>query len=145
MAEFRSPPDATGTLAVFAYGTLLFPEVMAAVTGRAGSAVDARLEGFARRALRGVCYPGLLPCAGARVEGRLWTDVQPRELARLDEFEGRRYRRQPVRVIAQAGERNAQVYVLNATFRWLGTAADWDPARFRALHLSRYVGALGDG
>lgn len=131
--------------ALFAYGTLMFGEVMAAVAGAAGHCVEAELAGFARRRLRGVVYPGIVPRAGGCVTGRLWTGLARETLVRLDRFEGPMYRRESVRVRAGGREQAALAYVVAPGWRWMMTDRDWCPEAFRARSLGRYVTRVGHG
>lgn len=135
-----APPPAAGTL--FAYGTLMFDEVMAAVTGEAGSSLDAVLHGFERRLLRGAVYPGVAPRPGARVSGRAWTGLGEAALARLDRFEGPMYRREAHPVVTADGLLEAQVYVVRPGYRWMMTTRPWEPGEFRARSLARYAGRV---
>lgn len=135
----RTRADTAGTPgALFAYGTLVFGEVMAAVTGRVGTPVEAVLEGFGRRRVRGASYPGIAPRSGERVPGRLWAGVTAEDLVRLDRFEGSMYDRQAHIVQTPPGPRKAWVYVVRASQRWMLASRDWDPAEFRARAIARY-------
>ena len=133
-------PTADGAL--FAYGTLIFDEVMAAVTGEAGASLDAVLPGFERRLLRGAVYPGIAPRDGSEVHGRAWTGLGAEAFARLDRFEGPMYRRETHRVVTRDGLLEAQVYVVRPGYRWMMTARSWDPGEFRARSLARYAGRV---
>jgi gamma-glutamylcyclotransferase (GGCT)/AIG2-like uncharacterized protein YtfP len=124
--------------ALFAYGTLMFREVMAAVTGRDGSPVEAVLEGFERRRVRGASYPGIVPRAGGQVHGRLWRGITPEDLARLDRFEGSMYARQVHIVQTPSGPRKAWLYVVRPAQRWMLTSRDWEPAEFRDRVVARH-------
>ncbi|MDA0333582.1 MAG: gamma-glutamylcyclotransferase [bacterium] len=97
---------------VFTYGTLTIPRVMAVVTGHTFVAEPALLQGWARYALRGETYPGLVCEATAACDGVLWRQVDADSLRRLDEFEGDWYRRQMVTVLADGVPVAAQTYVL---------------------------------
>jgi gamma-glutamylcyclotransferase (GGCT)/AIG2-like uncharacterized protein YtfP len=126
--------------AVFAYGTLELPAVMAAVTGRRFPEREAELPGFARHRLRGRIYPAAIEAPGARVAGRLYEDVDGATLARLDRFEGPLYERREVAVLARGGgELRAQLYVLAEARRGELLAEPWDPAEFARVHLADYL------
>lgn len=61
-------------------------------------------------------YPALLPGGGARVRGLCCTfDLARRDLARLDRYEGREYRRGGARALAGTRRLTVQLY------RWRGT------------------------
>lgn len=135
----RPHADRSGTPgALFAYGTLVFGEVMAAVTGRDESPVEALLEGFERRRVRGASYPGIVPRAGRQVRGRLWCGITPEDLVRLDRFEGSMYARQVHIVQTPSGPRKAWVYVVRPAQRWMLASRGWEPAEFRDHAIARY-------
>lgn len=131
--------------ALFTYGTLMCPEVLAAVAGATGTARPARLHDHARRRIRGVVWPGAVAHPGASVEGVLWSGLSAAALARLDHFEGAAFRREPVVVSTADGDVTAAAYILASNHRWRLTERDWAPATFRARHLAGYLERLGGG
>ncbi|MDH4320134.1 MAG: gamma-glutamylcyclotransferase [Desulfobulbaceae bacterium] len=129
-------------VALFAYGTLMLPEVMTLVTGREFRAQEAVLVGFRRYRLRGEVYPGIWPEGGAETTGLLYQGLDRQALDRLDAFEGEQYRRQTVTVKASDGrEWRAETYLLDQ--RWLAALSkeEWEPAWFLANHLEAFVRA----
>jgi len=125
---------------LFAYGTLMLPEVMEIVAGRCFAARSATLAGYRRRLLRDRVYPGLVPAAGESVEGVLWEDLDAPALARIDRFEDAPYERLELRVTVAPGESCAAfVYLLRPEHRALATDAAWHEAEFRASHLRDYL------
>jgi gamma-glutamylcyclotransferase (GGCT)/AIG2-like uncharacterized protein YtfP len=122
---------------LFVYGTLRFPEVLAAVAQIAAAAAPAMLPGFERRAVRGEVYPAVVPRSGASVEGLLLAGVPRARLPLLDAFEGREYRRQAHEVHLANGRRHvAWCYVwAPACARELASGI-WDMDAFErdALH-----------
>jgi gamma-glutamylcyclotransferase (GGCT)/AIG2-like uncharacterized protein YtfP len=126
--------------AVFAYGTLLFPAVMEAVTGRRFETREAELAGYVRQRLRRQIYPAAVASPGARVVGRLYEGVDAATLARLDRFEGDLYERRRVCVApAEGGEVSAELYVLVAAQRGELLDEPWDPEAFESVHLAAYL------
>lgn len=125
---------------LFVYGTLLFDAVRARVAGRALPARPATLPGYARRAVHGAVYPGVVREPGAATHGLLVEGVDARALARLDRFEGRLYerRRLPVR-LAEGGFVHAGVYLVPPARRRALADAPWDPDAFAARHLEAYL------
>ncbi len=117
---------------VFAYGTLLFPEVMLAVTRTRFLAQPAMLRGYARRRVRGASYPGLRCEPGAVTEGRLYRAVDPAALDRLDAFEGNLYARERVLVELDASLLEAITYLIRPAFLHRLSEESWDPAAFRS-------------
>jgi gamma-glutamylcyclotransferase (GGCT)/AIG2-like uncharacterized protein YtfP len=126
--------------AVFAYGTLLFPAVMEAVTGRRFGTREAELAGYARRRLRRRIYPAAVASPGERVAGRLYEGVDAATLARLDRFEGDLYERRRVSVApAEGGAVAAELYVVVAARRGELLDEPWDPEEFASAHLAAYL------
>jgi gamma-glutamylcyclotransferase (GGCT)/AIG2-like uncharacterized protein YtfP len=129
-----------GPARLFAYGTLMLPEVMEVVAGLRCAALPARLPGHRRRLLRGAVYPVLLPAAGETVAGVLWDGLDAAALARVDRFEGAIYERALCRVVLASGEeREAFAYVLRPEHHALASAEAWDVADFRARHLGAFL------
>ena len=125
---------------VFTYGTLLFPEVMDAVTGRIFARVPATLAGFTRVRVRGAVYPAAREKAGASIAGLLYLDVDAAALARLDRFEGALYERRSVRVMRDDGASSAaEVYAVARAHHGRLEPRAWDPEQFRREHLATYV------
>lgn len=125
---------------LFAYGTLMIPEVFERVTGRRAPASPATLFGFVRRRVRGACYPGLRPEPGGRVEGTLYEALDAPSLDVLDRFEGTLYERRTLRVETGRGPRRAFVYTVPPRRRSVLEALGWDPDEFRRLHLREFLG-----
>ncbi len=124
---------------IFAYGTLRFPEIVHALTGRRFSSRPAVLEGFARYRVRGRSYPGIVPVSGSRTAGVLFDGVDLRSLALLDRFEADLYERRRVRVCAGAGAPLAALtYVVAAGRRQCLGREPWDRERFAARHVGTY-------
>ena len=127
----------------FAYGSLIFGEVMTAVTGRRFASSEATLDGFANYRVADASYLGLIVLKGGSVLGRLYREVDRRSVRMLDRFEGDNYERVSVEVTTQEGERvsAAQTYVFKDRFRHLLTDDPWDVEDFRVNHLSRFLDA----
>lgn len=152
------------TSSLFVYGTLLFPEVMAAVTGRRWRSVAAVLQGYARYQVKGQVFPGICRRPGAVVFGVVYSDLDERSWRCLDYFEGDFYRRRSLTVTlpnrqpkkdsreftggqgvlpgglgADAVTRQVQVYVMPPSHQHLLSTRLWSAAEFRLKHLSRYL------
>lgn len=125
---------------VFVYGSLQFPAVMHAVTGRRFPSGPARLEGYLRRRLRCRCYPGLRRRDGACTDGVLYRRVNPRALACLDRFEDSFYRRRTLQVVVEPGKRlMAEVYVIPPQHYRMLEPRGWSPLEFRRHALKCYL------
>ncbi len=129
--------------AVFAYGTLQIPEVMAGVTGRAFPMEDATLHGFVRFSIKGKSFPGVLPKGGSSVRGVLYHDLDVDALQRLDDFEDDYYRRQTVTVVTSRNAAvEAQVYVVEERHHPL-LEGPWDFDEFKRRSLVQFLDCCG--
>lgn len=134
---------ADGECNMFAYGTMQFPAIAEAVTGRRLTGEPAVLEGYARHALRDEPYPGIVPAAGNTTEGMLYRDLDPVVLRRIDSFEDALYRREAVRVrrLADGEIIPAVTYVVRPDWHAALAASDWDPDEFARRWHDTYVHA----
>jgi gamma-glutamylcyclotransferase (GGCT)/AIG2-like uncharacterized protein YtfP len=128
-------------LHLFAYGTLMCPEIMARVTGAVlPEALPARLDDFRRGPLAGAEYPAIFPCRGGSVEGLLYLDLPDRTWPRLDDFEGRIYSRERVEVtLADSSRLGSETYVLRPEYLDRLLETEWSYALFLASGLSRFM------
>lgn len=125
---------------LFAYGTLLFDDIMMQVNGRTFRSGHALLQGYARYRIKGVCYPGIIPCAGAAVEGRLYFDVDDESFAKLDEFEDRIYEKITVRTQSDSGRMyDAYTYRIKDGSADFLSCEPWDPLEFQREHITLFV------
>ena len=118
----------------FAYGSLVFPEIFAAVTGRALPGQEAELADFARYRLRDRVYPTAVPEPGGVIRGRIYHGLDADTLELLDRFEDDLYERRVVHVAGSEEVWDAHVYVCGDAFRPLVLPEPWDPDEFRRLH-----------
>ena len=125
---------------IFAYGSLTVPEVMRAATGHHFLHEEAALKGYARYALEGVSYPGIVPEETAEIRGVIYFDIDRRSLERLDGFEGEWYRRTPVEVLAAGrGLTPAGTYVIAPAHRHRLSRRAWDLQKFLEQDLGRFL------
>jgi gamma-glutamylcyclotransferase (GGCT)/AIG2-like uncharacterized protein YtfP len=128
-------------LNLFVYGTLMEPQVMTAVAGRAPDPLPARLRGHARYAVIGASYPGMVPQPNGEVAGILYRGLNPPELRRLDEFEGALYWRRRVQVeTALGGQVPAFTYLVRPGQRHRLAAEEWDMEVFMQRDLPAFLG-----
>jgi gamma-glutamylcyclotransferase (GGCT)/AIG2-like uncharacterized protein YtfP len=80
-------------LHLFAYGSLMLPEILGRITQRSFTGIPASLIGWQRYRVHAESYPAIVPHCGGRVEGILWLGLSDREIFLLDAFEGYEYRR----------------------------------------------------
>lgn len=123
---------------VFTYGSLMFAPVWQRVVQGRYRQAAARVDDFARLAIVGETYPGMVARDGSSVAGVLYFDIGQSDLAALDAFEGTEYRRAPVRAVLDGGdaiEAQAYLYLLPQKL----SALPWRPEAFRMeLFLGTY-------
>lgn len=73
---------------LFAYGTLMLPEVMRAVCGAPFPTTKAVLVDYGRHLVKDEVFPAIIKNRGALTHGLLYRDIDRRSLERLDAFEG---------------------------------------------------------
>ena len=137
----RTTARATGRLgvaaastALFTYGTLMFPEVLAVLLGRVPASVPASVDGWRVLAIPGVSYPALVVAPG-RARGRVLLDLRPEEWRVIDAYEDDIYELRPIG--SQPGGLPTVAYVCPTTD---GVAdVDWDADRFAAEELTDYA------
>jgi gamma-glutamylcyclotransferase (GGCT)/AIG2-like uncharacterized protein YtfP len=121
---------------LFVYGTLMFPEILRALTGRVPDSTAAAAAGWRAAALLGRRYPGLVP-GPSLVRGRLISGLSAGERQAVHAFEDGGYE---LRGLVLADGRLASAYVWTRDGDVL--PADWDPAAFAARDLGGYVERL---
>ncbi len=124
---------------VFTYGTLMFPEVVEALTGEQLIPVPATLTGFARYAIKNACYPGIVNDINASVDGVVYREVSNNTLQVFDWFEAEIYERLPVKVDIQEQKLEAFAYVVSEKFRRNLDSVPWQPEIFLEQHSTRYI------
>ncbi|MEV2274379.1 gamma-glutamylcyclotransferase family protein [Nocardiopsis sp. NPDC049922] len=118
---------------LFAYGTLLFPEILDALLGRVPDTEPAAAPGWRVAALPGRPYPVLVPGAGT-APGRLVSGLSESERRIIDVYEDDWYDLRPLEL---ADGRTGWAYVAAASTAV--SPQDWDPDAFAAEHLTAYV------
>lgn len=130
---------------VFAYGTLLVPEIWSAVVGREFPSEPATLAGFHIRRVRDASFPGIVATGRPRdlVAGRVFRDVDAPSLARLDAYETDLYERIGVTVTTGSGvPRRADVYVIARDARSRLSDETWTLDGFLAGAVADYLREL---
>jgi len=118
-------------LNLFAYGTLMDPEIMRRVALELPRREPGILRDHERKALRGRSYPGLRPRLGGSVEGIVYYEVPPPAWERLDRFEGEMYIRIEVAVLVGGGRTvSAWTYRIAPGFEGELEDTEWDFAGF---------------
>ena len=130
---------------LFVYGSLLAPEVQAALLGRVPASVAATLPGYRRSTVASRTYPGAVPSDGeaASVRGMLLQNLSDAEWQLLDAFEGDEYRRRTVRSTLDDGREQETLTFVFA--REDGLLPDpWSYESWRATHLDTFVRATAE-
>jgi gamma-glutamylcyclotransferase (GGCT)/AIG2-like uncharacterized protein YtfP len=104
---------------VFAYGTLMFPEVWQAVVGSSYAAVAGAAAGFQIFRVRDAVFPGIIAASAAHtVRGLVYLDVDANAIERLDRFEDSFYQRRSIAISGDDGRRfEAEAYVVPVGLR----------------------------
>jgi gamma-glutamylcyclotransferase (GGCT)/AIG2-like uncharacterized protein YtfP len=127
---------------LFAYGTLMWPEVLEAVTGRRMTGEKMTLSGYKRLRVKGERYPVVIDSARDSVEGVFYRNLSTREFQCLDRFEGEQYDR----IEQTFGAERAFVYVLSKDWKHIAEIEVWGPEHLTeedlAAFLQEYKGGL---
>lgn len=123
---------------LFVYGSLLFPDLVTALTGRRFRFMPAILYGFRRFRVTGCDYPAIIETPGAKVHGHIIQDVDAKSIQMLTFFEGEEYKKQQVTV--SLSDKKIEV----TAFVWTGNKAlleetDWDESEFEGQSLAFYL------
>lgn len=130
---------------LFVYGTLMFTEVVKALTKKEFVVNDAVLRGYNRYQANGPNgadpYPAIIKETGAVVKGKVLFDVDVKSLKIIDffeSFEDTKY--QKIKVLVEACKEKIQafVYVWTDENRKYLTVP-WDPEKFRILELEDFL------
>ena len=123
---------------IFAYGSLMIPAVMRAVTGRSFLSISASLRDYARYSVRGASYPGIIQEKGVVTPGILYLGLDHHAVKMLDEFEGEWYERTPVDTETGEGRiLRAETYLFKP--QHLLTKEAWDLETFKSKHLRAFM------
>lgn len=126
---------------LFTYGSLMFPQIWSRVANGAHPHQRATVTGYSRHELPGEVHPAMIASdPHSTVEGVLYANLTPDEIARLDRFEdeGVDYRRITVRAETTDGAVvDAYTYVYMHPARV--SALAWDPAEFETRGLQHFL------
>jgi gamma-glutamylcyclotransferase (GGCT)/AIG2-like uncharacterized protein YtfP len=124
---------------MFAYGTLLLPQIISRVIGRVPPAAEALLRGYRRVTVKGEVFPAVYCDPAAEVKGQVYRGIDERELQLLDHYEGDLYRRESVQIVVLGRPEWTECYVLRAGNEAHLSSEPWDLERFVALHAKTYT------
>jgi len=122
---------------IFTYGSLMFPEVWQRVVRGSYRAAAAVAAGYARREIAGETYPGMIVQPEGSVQGVLYFDVDERDIAALDAFEGSEYRREAISVLLASGDAVAAGTYIYLPAHKL-SESPWQPEAFQ---MERFIGS----
>jgi gamma-glutamylcyclotransferase (GGCT)/AIG2-like uncharacterized protein YtfP len=137
-------------LPYFVYGTLLFDEIVEALTGEVFASRPATLLDYRRCAVQAPGREGEGPAIvaddTATVKGRILLDLDERAVRILDafEFESPGYTKVTARAIVQSAtsvlERPSLVYIYEGTTALTDhIVGDWNPAKFVEQGMQHYL------
>ena len=130
----------TGTR-LFAYGSLMFPEVWLHVVGRQRPSTPAELSGHTAFTVAGYSFPGLVPAgADALAPGRLYSGLDGEDWRKLDAFEDTFYRREVVVVTGENGQTHqAEAYLVMPDHRDVLSEVEWGAEWFAEHALADFL------
>lgn len=124
---------------LFAYGTLMWPEILHALIGPLATPRPATLADYARYRLRQRVFPGIVPEASASTDGVVFEGMTAARWRRLDAWESSLYERLAVSVTLPDGSTcRACTYVVSPAQRHRLSKHAWSVAQFTRLHLAEY-------
>ena len=124
---------------LFAYGTLMIPEIFSEVTARSYEPENAVLNDYARFRLEEEPFPAIVKAKGKSTEGVIYRLIDLTAFRRLDAFEGELYARTPVLVRTETGVDLAMTYVLKDQYRHRLTDLPWSLETFRKTEKERFL------
>ena len=125
---------------LFAYGTLLFSEVIETLVHPGPRSSHACLSGYAAYLLKGEVYPGLIPEPGRSTPGKVYFDLRPEDVDRIDAFEDDLYQRVRLPVTLEQGDiLHAWTYLVKPDQASCLSKDPWQAAHFHQHHLAGYV------
>ncbi len=126
---------------LFAYGTLMFPEIIEAVVGRVPDQRPAIIEGHRRLVVAGELFPALIVNEEGddTVEGVIYSNISPKEWDDLIAFEDPFYKLERVDVHCSGRQMSALAFVLPLALSSLLSEKIWEPDAFRDSFLERWA------
>lgn len=129
----------------FAFGTLMYPEIVVGLLDRLPEMSDATLNGFRRARInqpgRSARGPAAVPSLKDRIEGKILFNLSERETALFDQFENAAGGYERIVAVAQTPTSVVPVslYIAGNDLRQCLTEEDWSEEEFRAQHFDYYV------
>lgn len=123
----------------FAYGSLIFPEIMYEVTGCRLKTKDAVLKNYSRYLVEEACYPGITKNKGSYITGKLYSELSQTAFKALDDFEGKLYRRIEVEIVTEFETLRAQTFAIAPKYEGRLSNQPWSPNLFRKKHFDAFL------
>jgi gamma-glutamylcyclotransferase (GGCT)/AIG2-like uncharacterized protein YtfP len=129
---------------LFAYGTLMFPEVWKRVVGDEYQQAPAQLSGMALYRAAGELFPVMVEGQPSDIApGLVFFEIPAETWAKLDRYESKVYDRVEVAAEIPGGRIvRAQAYQLPLRNRHVASAESWDAEVFRRDSLAQYLQQL---
>lgn len=124
---------------LFAYGSLMWPDILQAVAGRALPSQAATLRGYRRFCVRGASYPALRRATpDSVITGVVYEGLCDADWQRLDAFEGADYQRQTLKVGCAGRTLTAAAYLWRDAASDRLADADWSAQAFTRKGLGAF-------
>ncbi len=144
--HYPGPPGSEDFIMnVFCYGTLMFDSIWSSIITTQYLSLPGIIRGYSRKRVQGETYPCLIQdTPSSVVPGRVYLDVECRDVKLLDAFEGEYYRRtvESCRCI-DGSTVNVYVYVLRDSCRYILDDSPWDPLWFAEEGLAPFTKKYG--
>jgi gamma-glutamylcyclotransferase (GGCT)/AIG2-like uncharacterized protein YtfP len=126
---------------LFAYGTLIFPEIWQRVVVREFEKKPATLKGFVAYRIIGDLFPVLIPgSASNETAGIVYFDLDEQTIEQLDAHESTLYEREEVTAVLDDGRAvRCQAYILAARNRRFASDTRWTPDWFQREAMPTYI------
>lgn len=122
---------------LFAYGTLMLPEMMHQLLGKEIQSIPGTLNGYACYEVKHQIYPAIVALDGSNVTGIVYQNLRNGDLTKLDEYEGEMYERKTVQVRLNDGTNlPCQTYVCKEEYISYLDNKLWNPSRISPEGLS---------
>lgn len=121
---------------LFVYGTLKYPEIMFALTGRVTDYIDATLNGYKIVSLKNKPYPGLFISDGSTAVGKL-IDIDEESFSVISAWEDIEYT--PIEITSSVGGNQIKAITFLHSVKADQLYTDWDEENFKNNHLMDYV------
>ena len=124
---------------LFAYGTLIFEEILSKLLGAEHISIPGLLENYKIIKFYNAEYPGIIPDIESNVSGKIIFGINEQDISILDAYEGVMYKRSILKVKALSKEYDCHVYVVDDNYREELSEEPWCPIDFKNNSLNNYM------